>query len=39
MKVALDGPTGFIGSHVLKALREDDHEEFREGSYRKATSG
>ncbi len=26
MKVALDGPTGFIGSHVLTALREHDHE-------------
>jgi nucleoside-diphosphate-sugar epimerase len=26
MKVALDGPTGFIGSHVLTALRAHDHE-------------
>jgi uncharacterized protein YbjT (DUF2867 family) len=26
MKVALDGPTGFIRSHVLTALREHGHE-------------
>jgi nucleoside-diphosphate-sugar epimerase len=26
MKVALTGPTGFVGSHVLAALRQHDHE-------------